>query len=151
MAINIIFDGPPGHEAGRFVEVETDDGRSIDAGEWIERPDGFWALRITELPDQSLQTDPKRCPCCDAYLPNGEQQQNCGICGREYRVGEVVHLPPSLFNKKRANYLLTPSVEPLIPTDPTCVHCGKIVHEVDAAATESSCPCQSGGLERGSQ
>ena len=49
-AINIIFDGPPGPEAGRFVEVETDDGKSINAGEWIEREDGLWALRITELP-----------------------------------------------------------------------------------------------------
>ena len=48
-AINIIFDGPPGPEAGRFVEVETDDGKSINAGEWIEK-DGYWALRITELP-----------------------------------------------------------------------------------------------------
>ena len=48
--INIIFDGPPSHESGRFVEVETDDGRSIRVGEWIERPDGLWALRITELP-----------------------------------------------------------------------------------------------------
>ena len=45
-AINIIFDGPPGPEAGRFVEVETDDGKSIKIGEWEERPDGMWALRI---------------------------------------------------------------------------------------------------------
>ena len=45
-AINIVFDGPPGPEAGRFVEVETDDGKSINAGEWIKRPDGLWALRI---------------------------------------------------------------------------------------------------------
>jgi len=49
-AINIIFDGPPSHVPGRFVEVETDDGSSISAGEWIERDDGLWALRITELP-----------------------------------------------------------------------------------------------------
>ena len=48
--INIIFDGPPSHIAGRFVEVETDDGNSINVGEWIEREDGLWALRITELP-----------------------------------------------------------------------------------------------------
>ncbi|MCH8233144.1 MAG: hypothetical protein IIB82_10955, partial [Bacteroidetes bacterium] len=48
--INIIFDGPPNHESGRFVEVETDDGKSINAGKWTERPDGLWALRITELP-----------------------------------------------------------------------------------------------------
>jgi hypothetical protein len=44
--INIIFDGPPSHDAGRFVEVETDDGRSVNVGEWKERPDGLWALRI---------------------------------------------------------------------------------------------------------
>jgi len=50
-AINVIFDGPPSHESGRFVEVEDDAGRSINAGEWIERKDGLWALRITELPD----------------------------------------------------------------------------------------------------
>ena len=49
--INIVFDGPPGPEAGRFVEVETDDGASINAGEWIDRGDGLWALRITALPE----------------------------------------------------------------------------------------------------
>jgi len=50
-AINIIFDGPPGHDSGMFVEVETDDGKSINAGEWIEREDGLWSLRITSLPE----------------------------------------------------------------------------------------------------
>ncbi len=48
--INIIFDGPPGHDAPRFVEVETDDGKSIGIGEWIQKGN-HWALRITELPD----------------------------------------------------------------------------------------------------
>lgn len=52
-AINIIFDGPPSHESGRFVEVENDAGEGIHAGEWIERANGLWALRITELPDDS--------------------------------------------------------------------------------------------------
>lgn len=45
-AINIIFDGPPGPESGRFIEVETDGGASIRIGEWIKRADGLWALRI---------------------------------------------------------------------------------------------------------
>ncbi|TDW95370.1 MULTISPECIES: hypothetical protein [Kribbella] len=45
-AINVIFDGPPAPDAGRFVEVEDDRGRSLSIGEWIERPDGLWALRI---------------------------------------------------------------------------------------------------------
>lgn len=44
--LDIVFDGPPGPEAGRFVEVETQDGRSVSVGEWVERPDGYWALRI---------------------------------------------------------------------------------------------------------
>lgn len=48
-AINIIFDGPPSPESGRFVEVENDEGKSISIGEWIEREDGFWALRIESL------------------------------------------------------------------------------------------------------
>ena len=30
--INIIFDGPPSHNSGRFVEVETDSGKSIHKG-----------------------------------------------------------------------------------------------------------------------
>ena len=49
--INILFDGPPGKDAGRFVEVETDDGKSINAGEWIQKGN-YWALRITELPKE---------------------------------------------------------------------------------------------------
>ena len=54
LPINIIFDAPPSHDSGRFVEVETDDGQSIRVGEWIEK-DGYWALRITELPKASAQ------------------------------------------------------------------------------------------------
>lgn len=48
--INIIFDGPPGHTSGRFIEVENDEGKSINCGEWIERSDGYWSLRIISLP-----------------------------------------------------------------------------------------------------
>jgi hypothetical protein len=51
MPINIIFDGPPGPEPGRFIEVEADDGRSISIGEWIQRPDKKWAFRIVTLQD----------------------------------------------------------------------------------------------------
>lgn len=45
--IDIVFDGPPGHESGRFVEVEDASGRSINAGEWLQRKDGYWVLRLT--------------------------------------------------------------------------------------------------------
>lgn len=36
--IDIVFDGPPSSEGGRFVEVENEKGHSINAGEWLERP-----------------------------------------------------------------------------------------------------------------
>lgn len=44
-AIHIVFDGPPEQEGGRFVEVETPDGRSISVGEWIQKGD-YWHLVI---------------------------------------------------------------------------------------------------------
>lgn len=44
--IDIVFDGPPGHCSGRFVEVEDAAGKSIRFGQWVERADGHWALRI---------------------------------------------------------------------------------------------------------
>ena len=42
--VDIVFDGPPGPEAGRFVEVEDASGKSITLGEWLQRPDGYWGL-----------------------------------------------------------------------------------------------------------
>lgn len=44
--VDIVFDGPPEHVAGRFVEVEDAQGQGLKFGEWVERPDGYWALRI---------------------------------------------------------------------------------------------------------
>lgn len=45
--VDIVFDGPPGPEGGRFVEVENDSGQSIRFGEWFQRPDGYWVIRFT--------------------------------------------------------------------------------------------------------
>ena len=47
--INIVLEGPPGPESS-FVEIETDDGKSIRLGNWAPRLNGLWSLRITELP-----------------------------------------------------------------------------------------------------
>lgn len=44
--IDIVFDAPPGKTSGRFIEVEDDKGFSIRFGEWVHRPDGYWALRF---------------------------------------------------------------------------------------------------------
>lgn len=46
--IDIVFDGPPDNESGRFVEVENEAGEGINAGGWIERDDGYWVLRIEQ-------------------------------------------------------------------------------------------------------
>lgn len=43
-AVYVIFDGPPSHESGRFVEVEDEQGQSHKVGEWKERVGGWWAL-----------------------------------------------------------------------------------------------------------
>lgn len=53
--IDIVFSGPPGHESGRFIEVDDAEGRSISAGKWLQRPDGFWVLRL-----ERTVTDPLR-------------------------------------------------------------------------------------------
>lgn len=46
--IDIVFDGPPSHESGRFVEVNDNTGRSILIGQWIDHGNGLWSLRINE-------------------------------------------------------------------------------------------------------
>lgn len=58
-AINVIFDGPPAAETGRFVEVEDDTGHSLSIGEWQRRDDGLWALRIDGvlIPTQAVLGD----------------------------------------------------------------------------------------------
>jgi hypothetical protein len=44
--VDVVFDGPPGPESGSFIEVEDQTGASIRVGQWIERDDGYWVLRL---------------------------------------------------------------------------------------------------------
>lgn len=44
--IDIVFDGPPAPDGPRFMEVENNAGESINVGEWVERRDGYWVLRL---------------------------------------------------------------------------------------------------------
>jgi hypothetical protein len=46
--IDIVFDGPPGPESGRLVEVESPPGKSISFGQWVQREDGYWVLRFVQ-------------------------------------------------------------------------------------------------------
>jgi hypothetical protein len=55
--IDIVFDGPPSHESGRFVEVENAVGASIKFGEWVKRPDDFWVIRFPDPAAMKTQRD----------------------------------------------------------------------------------------------
>ena len=57
--IDVVFDRSPGPEAPQFVEVEDHEGKSIGPNklvrignygiyspQWVERDDGYWALRF---------------------------------------------------------------------------------------------------------
>jgi hypothetical protein len=47
--IDVVFDGPPDHQMPRFIEVENEQGQSIKIGDWLQRPDGYWVLRIASM------------------------------------------------------------------------------------------------------
>ncbi len=42
--VYVIFDGPPSHESGRFVEVETENGKSVSVGKWENYSGKYWRL-----------------------------------------------------------------------------------------------------------
>jgi hypothetical protein len=44
--LDVVFDGAPGPEGPRFIEVEDEQGASVSAGSWVDRGDGTWALRL---------------------------------------------------------------------------------------------------------
>lgn len=76
--IDIVFDAPPRAVAGRFVEVEDSAGNGIKLGEWVERSDGYWALRIPT--PQTSTTDDER-----GALPIAPREtwgwDTCVVCG----------------------------------------------------------------------
>ena len=50
--VAIVFDGPPSHKSGRFVEAELD-GKSANIGEWEQRGK-YWELRPTRVIDRLI-------------------------------------------------------------------------------------------------
>lgn len=74
--VDIVFDGPPSHESGRFIEVENDAGASVSFGEWVKRPDGYWALRIWSKPHTHVA----------GTMANPPQDiDRCARCGHDLR------------------------------------------------------------------
>lgn len=53
--IHFVCDGPPGPEAGRFVELEDSNGKSISRGRWEQRGN-YWHL-IIERPSLAALTE----------------------------------------------------------------------------------------------
>lgn len=87
--IDIVFDGPPTHEPGRFVEVEDSGGRSINYGRWVRRENGYWALRI--FADDKAN----RRHTHQAGTLIGKHIDECALCGADIRapvhsVGETM-------------------------------------------------------------
>ena len=46
--LHIVFDGPPGPEAGRFVEVEDAAGHGLKRGRW-EQHGEYWHLILPDV------------------------------------------------------------------------------------------------------
>ena len=44
--MDIVFDRGPGPIPPQFVEIENDERNSIRFGEWVQRDDFWWVLRI---------------------------------------------------------------------------------------------------------
>lgn len=87
--IDIVLDGPPDHESGRFVEIEDSSGASVKVDEWIERDGGYWALRIRTSPDAGKPEPTHKCGFCGYPFPaeegdpDGCKYAKCMICGSE--------------------------------------------------------------------
>lgn len=85
--LRVVFDGPPDHDAGRFVECEDCHGCSVNAGEWRARPDGMWELVITRLPHALTAAAPGRNPNTlvvgDPKAWNGDEVVRVAAPGRE--------------------------------------------------------------------
>ena len=56
--IRIVFDGPPSHESGRFVEVENEKGEGIRFGEWRQVVIG--SISEAVLPDELRLCGPEK-------------------------------------------------------------------------------------------
>lgn len=73
-AIDVVFDGPPGPTAGRFVEVEDLSGKSVGVGQWIDRGNGMWALRIPRAHPAQRETDLR-----EAFVAGGQYIADNGV------------------------------------------------------------------------
>jgi hypothetical protein len=88
--IDIVFDGPPGHESGRFVEVERD-GKSISLGEWQQRSDGYWVLRIPDPEQLSAELQEIRTLAAACFIPSWREHIPARLEALLFPPGEGLH------------------------------------------------------------
>jgi len=74
----IVFDGPPGPEAGRFIEVEQEDGSSVKAGQWEKRENGQWVLHLRVI-DEDIAPSPETHPNEEKVLGNLMSEDACPL------------------------------------------------------------------------
>jgi hypothetical protein len=84
--VDVVFDGPPSHESGRFIEVENLRGESVGRGEWIDRGNGYWALR---LPVYTGKHDVPHIHGSGEMV--GKHADECAYCGKDLR--NPIHWP----------------------------------------------------------
>lgn len=94
--IDIVLDGPPEAESGRFVEVEDASGASIAFGTWVDRGDGTWALRIQrtvgdEIMDERATHETRG---WDAAHDDSHRLPHLLHVAREYTVAPVIDGKP---------------------------------------------------------
>jgi len=79
--VYVIFDGPPGPDAGQFIEVETADGKSVKAAEWTQ--DGeYWKLGpLYSTPPDSLAKllAVMECDDVDEAIAEWKMQTQCSL------------------------------------------------------------------------
>ena len=57
--IRIVFDGPPSHEGGRFVEVENEHGEGMSLGEWKQEGE-YWHLEFPNPAQLKAENERRR-------------------------------------------------------------------------------------------
>lgn len=102
--INVVFDGPPDpHKPFTLIEVETDDGRSVNVGEWSpyrnSGDDGWWRLRL-----------PYRAPVAPIEIPEDfspqEEDLDVNISDSRHGAGfyaQAIHKPTGLIGGASAS------------------------------------------------
>lgn len=99
--VDIVFDKFPDHDGAKFIEVENSEGKSICFGEWVKRPDGYAALRISSPAPVAMEK--VRIPVTDENLRYVSRYGGfCRDCADENGTCPVKGLPCDFTESKKA-------------------------------------------------